>query len=365
MAATSYAVNNPLAVKLWSRKLFHEALKQTTMSRYIGDSSDSMLQFQSDTQKGRGDRITIGLRMQLTGSGTQGDGTLEGNEEALTTYTDNIFIDQLRHAVRSGGKMSDQRIPFSVREEARMGLQDWWADRIDQSSINQLAGVTAQSDTRFTGNQATVAPTAAGGATGTTRILVANSETAETSLSTSTVHQFTLALIDRAVAYAKTAVPLIRPVKANGDNYYLLFLHPFQTYQLRTNTNSGQWLDIQKAAMQGGRIDNNPIFTGALGIYNNVILIENPRMPNTLSAQGGSVAATVANYRRAVFCGAQSAAFAVGQDNSPEKMSWVEELFDYENQLGVSAGMIFGIKKMVFNSVDFGTIVLSSYAPQP
>jgi hypothetical protein len=33
-----------------------------------------------------------------------------------------------------------------------------------------------------------------------------------------------------------------------------------------------------------------------------------------------------------------------------------------ENQLGVSAGMIFGVKKNVYNSLDFGTVVLSTYA---
>ena len=69
--------------------------------------------------------------MLLTGDGIEGDGTLEGNKEALTTYTDDVVINQLRHAVRSGGKMSEQRIPFSVREEARLGLQDWWRDRFD------------------------------------------------------------------------------------------------------------------------------------------------------------------------------------------------------------------------------------------
>jgi hypothetical protein len=46
-------------------------------------------------------------------------------------------------------------------------------------------------------------------------------------------------------------------------------------------------------------------------------------------------------------------------------MTWVEELFDYENELGVSAGMIYGFKKMVFNSADFSTIVMSSYSPAP
>ena len=71
------------------------------------------------------------------------------------------------------------------------------------------------------------------------------------------------------------------------------------------------------------------------------------------------------DFRRAVFCGAQAAVIGFGQKSQSTKMSWVEELFDYENQLGVAAGMIFGIKKTVFNSVDFGTIVLSGYAPSP
>jgi hypothetical protein len=46
-------------------------------------------------------------------------------------------------------------------------------------------------------------------------------------------------------------------------------------------------------------------------------------------------------------------------------MNWVEELFDYNNQLGVAAGMIAGMKKTQFNSMDFGTIVFATYAPQP
>lgn len=69
------------------------------------------------------------------------------------------------------------------------------------------------------------------------------------------------------------------------------------------------------------------------------------------------------SYRRAIFCGAQAAGLAFGRDNGPNRMSWVEETFDYGNQLGVSAGCIFGLKKLVFNSADFSTIVVSSYAP--
>ena len=120
MATTAYTVNSSETVKLWRKKLAREALKATWFGKFIGDSSDDLVQVFDETKKSAGDRITVILRMQLTGDGVLGDGTLEGNEEALTTYTDNLFIDQLRHAVRSAGKASDQRISFSVREEAMM-----------------------------------------------------------------------------------------------------------------------------------------------------------------------------------------------------------------------------------------------------
>lgn len=345
MAVTQYGVNAPNTVKLWSRKLFREALKATTMAKYMGEGSSNAIQVLNDTKKGPGDNITYQLRMQLTGDGIQADGTLEGSEEALTVYTDSVTINQLRHAVRSAGKMTEQRIPFSIREEARMGLTDWWADRIDTSIINQLAGNTGQADTRYTGNNATAAPTS------TRHLFINSNEASEASISTTST--MTLAGIDKCVTTAKTVTPFVRPLRVNGEDHYLMFLHPYQVYSLRTNTSTGQWLDIQKAALSGGKQDN-PIFNGSLGVYNRVILVENTRIPSV-----------TANTRRAVFCGAQAAAFAVGQNSAPEKMTWVEELFDYENQLGVSAGMIFGCKKAVFNSTDFGAIVLATYAVAP
>ena len=88
MAATSYGVNHPLAVKLWSRKLFEESLSQTWVSKFIGKNANSLLCYQEDLKKSPGDRIRVGLRMLLSEAGIQGDGTLEGNEESLTTYYD-------------------------------------------------------------------------------------------------------------------------------------------------------------------------------------------------------------------------------------------------------------------------------------
>lgn|SRR3990167_398658 len=105
MAVTTYGVNNSLAVKLFYRKLFEESLKECELYKMMGKSSDAAIQILEDTQKGAGDQITFGLRMLLTGAGRQGDDTLEGNEEALVTYSDAILINQQRNAVRSAGEL--------------------------------------------------------------------------------------------------------------------------------------------------------------------------------------------------------------------------------------------------------------------
>jgi N4-gp56 family major capsid protein len=355
MANTSYGTNDPLAVKLWSRRLIVEVLKNTWCSRFMGDSSGSVIQVKDETSKGPGDKITYGLRMQLNGAGVLGDGTLEGQEEALVTYNDSVIVNQLRHSVRSAGRMSQQRVPFNIRDEALSGLRDWWTDRLDFSFMNQICGNTVQTDTRWTGNQATTAPSDSNH-----QVFVGSSGNAGTDQSISTTETFTLSVIDKAVERARTISPAIRPVMIGGRAFYVAFLHPYQVTDLRTNTNSGQWLDIQKAAMTGGEVEDNPIFDGSLGMYNGVILHSDYR----ISLGASSVAATtaVANTRRAVFAGAQACMCAFGRDNGPERFTWVEELFDYENQLGVAAGLIYGLKKSVFNSTDFAVITMDTYA---
>ncbi len=351
MAATEYGVNHPLAVKLWSRKLMREALKQTYASRFMGSTTSSLIYEKPETSKSAGDKVTYGLRMLLSGAGVEGDATLEGNEEALTTYNDSLLINQLRHAVRSAGKMSEQRVPFSVREEARAGLQDWWADRIDTAFFNHICGNTGQADTKYTGHNATVAPSST---SNNSRWLFAGG-TNSTEASLSTIETFQLSYIDRAVTAAKTATPVLRPIKVGGKDKFVMFLHPYQVYALRTDATSGRitWYNTQASRVEGGEMDN-PIFNGALGEYNNVILHESVRVP-----------AVTTNVRRAVLCGAQAACIAYGQDAADGNFSWYEELFDYGNQLGVEAGMIWGLKKTQFNSIDFGTIVVSTYASAP
>ena len=139
-SATYYAVNDVQAVTKWSKELMKEALKRTSALQYISKGTDNIVQLRTEFNAGASTALKIGLRMQLSGAGIVGDGTLEGEEEPLALYQDTMYVDQLRHAVRSGGRMSEQRVPFVVRDEALDGLADWWAARYDQSFFRQLCG---------------------------------------------------------------------------------------------------------------------------------------------------------------------------------------------------------------------------------
>jgi N4-gp56 family major capsid protein len=357
MAVTTFGLNDALAVKLWSKRMDAEGLKETYAFRFMGKSDNSLCQLMEDTEKGPGDRVRFALRMLFTGEGRTENQTLEGNEESLTTYYDEFFINELVHAGRhrSETTIDMQRIPYDIRDIIYSTLKDWWLERLDVSFMNQLAGNTAQTNVKYTGMQATTAPSS-------TRLLRAVAAATDEALTSGNV--FLLNLIDRAVTKAKTASPVIRPVKHKGQNKYVLFVHPYQVYALRADVSTvGNWFDLQKARLQGGEsVESNGIYSGAIGEYNNTVIHESTRVPLGVHSTTG---AAVASTRRAIFCGAQALSAAFGMKNSKGKYTWVEEKFDYNREMGISAGTIFGMKKAVFNSVDYATITITTYAAEP
>lgn len=355
MAVRTYGTNDPLTNKLYAKMLAVESITQTYVRKFMGSGPNSLIQVRNDTQKAAGDRITIGLRLKLTGLGVLGGNTLEGNEEAFTTNDQSIIINKLRHAARVKGQatIEQQRVPFDLRYEALDDLAQWWANTTDTWFANQISGNTAESDVRLTGLQSVVAPDS-------DHKMVPSGNTNDEDLSDTSGDLFSLGAIDACVERAKTLEPLIRPIKIMGQNFYVMFLHPSQVTDLRTESAAaGTWYDIQARALSGGEISGNPIFTGALGVYNQCILHEWERLPQGVNSSTG---VAVADTRRAVFCGAQAAWAAYGQGFGPGRYNWVEKLFDYDEELGVSAGCIGGLLKSRFNSADFASIVVSTGA---
>ena len=333
MAVTSYAVGDALTAKRWARKLEAEALISTEISALIGESADSIIQRKDEPKKEKGDRVTVGLRMQLTGDGVSEGQTLEGNEESLSTYSDDLLLNEVAHAVRVKGEntIDNQRILFNTRTEAKAGLKDWFAKRFSIAFFLHVCGYTGAT---YTHRGMTIDRTKATFNLGNTvtahtagrRVWAAagsgESNTADENLESDDI--FDLRMIDYAKELARTSNSPIRPVNIEGGEYYVAYLHPYQVVDLRTSTDTGQWMDFTKAAYNG-RGKDSPIMNGALGIYNGCILRESEDVTPGVNS---STSATISTVRRAVFLGAQAAlmGFGTGFNDGTGSYKWVNSI---------------------------------------
>jgi len=250
MTYSAFGVNDAYAVKLWEKSLAVAERAYLDIAPLIGTSPNSIIQLKPQTGKGAGDQLTVGLRARLQGDGLSENDIAEGNGEALTIYTDKFLLNELGHVVgvKSMNTIDQQRVPFDLREEAKEGLANWWADRLSYSFFNQVCGNTAETRTKYTGLNATLAPS-------TNRKCYAGTAgavSADEGLTSS--YPMTLDLIDRMVTLAKVgdSQQMVRPIKVGGQNKYVVYIHPLQARDLRTNTSAGQWLDITKFALSGG-----------------------------------------------------------------------------------------------------------------
>jgi N4-gp56 family major capsid protein len=347
LAEWTYSTSDVLTNKRWAKLMLSQFMQATWFLRMASKEDTSLINVLDDLNKHAGDAVTYGVSNLLSGAGVLDLATLTGNEEAPTTYGDQLFVHELAHAILLVGPISNQRVLFDRRKIGRNRLADWYAARVDHGAANQLAGYTPQTDTRYTGLQATTAAT---------RQILPGSLTDAASITSG--NTFMVDLLDKAVRNAKALTTGIRPLKVAGRDLYVAVLHPSQVTDMRTNTSTAQWFDIQKAAMTGGDIGDNPIFWNSIGMYHGVLLHENARVTNSVTNAG----AAFANSKRALFCGAQAATLAFGRgDGENQKFRWLEELRDFGRQIGIGVSAIWGLKKVVFNSVDFGVIVIDTY----
>lgn len=364
MAQTTFGVNDALAVKLWAKRLEYDIVYRTDISSLIGTSPNSIIHLKTETSKESGDKITFPLMKKLTGDGFTESEIAEGNGESLSLYSDAVLINELGHVVdipNRGRSIDAQRVPVNLREAARSGLRTWKGERMSTVFFNHVCGYTPETRAKFNGNNTIVAPTRQVwvDATGPT---VNNGDEDLVSADT-----FSLRYVDYARELAETGDSPLRPINVEGvdggrdisGGKYVMYLHPYQVTDLRTNTDTGQWLDIQKAALSAKNESKNPIYTDALGEYNNVVLKKANHVTPGVNSSTGAAISTV---RRAVLLGAQAAVVAYGKGNGPSTYAWNEELIDHKRRLEVSIMCMYGMKKTQFDSADFGTVVVSSYA---
>lgn len=362
MAETFVGVNDAKAIKKWRASLAKQTgAKGYFTKKFEGDGDNYVIQRMREVESDAGDRISFDLAMQFIGQPTYGDEVREGLEENLRMYTDEILIDQVRHSSNPGGRMSRKRTLHDLRAICRDRESDYWSRFIDQVKFIYLSGARGINlfpaiPLGWTGHagNAIQAPDAAH------QMWPTDAITAKTGVAAG--DKMTRTIIERAGTRAtmmqeedNTLVSL-QPVSIDGEPHFVTLMSEYQAYDMRTSTATGDWFDIQKAATTAeGR--NNPIFKGALGMLNNIVLHKHEYAIrfNDYGA-GANVEAA-----RALFLGRQAGAIAYG---APGGLSfqWTEELKDGGNRMVIYCGTIFGFKKTRFNGRDFGVMAIDTAA---
>lgn len=360
MARTIIGVNDPKAVKRWSGLLALDASHKSYFnSRFMAAGADAEVPIQilTDLESDAGEAITYDLLAELKMAPVEGEDILETKEEQQRFYTDQIYIDQARCGVNTGGRMTRKRTLHDLRSKARRQQSSWWARLQDELLFCYLSGARGVNanfllPTGYSGRagNALTAPDAA-------HTVYGGDATAFNNIDVNDI--MSLAVVDRCKTRADsqgggaTDIPVLQPCKIDGEETFVMVMHTFQEDDLRTNTSTGQWLDIQKAAA-GAEGRKNPIFRGSLGMYRGVILHSHRNVIRFTNAGSGlNVPAA-----RALFLGSQAAVCAFGSPGTGMRFDWHEETRDNGDKLVISTSSIFGTKKVRFETPagfqDFG-----------
>ena len=317
MADQRNQVNIPanLVPKVWAKKVWHEGVKDSYFDKFTAMDGSNVVHQNKDLENVKGDSVVFGLMMNLTGSGVEGNRQkLSGSEDTLNIYDFTVQTQLVRNAV-SRFEADDQKSQYDMLKEIKVVLKQWLSDWLDDKLISKLSYNPS--------NNAVLYASAAG----TQSSITANDK-------------LTTTIISRAKRKAMMSAPKVQPIKVDGMDKYIMLISPWAARDLKDDP---KWLAAQQNANVRG--SKNPIFTGALGEYDGVILYEYERV------QTGNIGASSANVCQNLLLGKQAACFAVAR---PAKH--IEQTDDYGNIAGNGIAFYGAVEKTKFNGLDYGII---------
>ena len=353
-------INDAQAVKKWAGALFNGAVAKsfygsnlmasTKMIGKAGQMANAPIGVINDLETGAGKTVSFDMFVELKGRGTYGDDTLEGNEEDLTAFTDEVKINQVRHAVTPGGKMDQKNTINNLRAIAKVKLERWHAGHFDDVVMTTLGGGRGHAKDLYIkmGAKAPIPGTSNYTQYDEESTVYGGSATSKASMTTNDT--MTLDLIDELILKAKSGGKAdgkfrMEPLEKGSEDYYMLTLSPEQIHDLRKDTGVGGWLDIQKAAAAANGYQNH-IFKGSAGEYNKTHIKE----VNSVVQYDDFGAGDNVKAHTGVFMGRQAAVVAFGSASDKNlRAHWEEKPKDYGNQIGVAAGMVYGTKLPEFD----------------
>jgi len=393
MAGTTFqrgSTHTNLVPQKWSKKDYKFAFEANPLIGYIGTGDDKIVQVDKNFIKEQGDKITFALRALLTGDGQTDDGTYTGNSEGMTFYDMSVELHERGHSVQLSGNMTEQAAYDKLRPKGMSALREWdgmttASDIIAALSalktMNHIHGrvlgsvaTNAASAQIGTVNQVALTPSAthvryfAGGQDVNGNIeRVANVAAIDSTVSNlfgTDVIEYVHRMATITVDSSGNAVCPLRPIRIDGEGWYLFLIDRLQKKALQHDT---KWKAAQQYANVRGR--KNWLFNGADGIWDGVVIKTTDMLhrrrgvnANTWPESFDTTATPCASSRtvaRALFLGAQAACIAYGK--MPVWKTGYEDP-PHNTKYTVHTDKIYGVKKSIFNSVEFGCIIVDTLA---
>lgn len=373
MASTGMLTSNALAVKLWEKKGWIQAMQRTAYSHMVKRGAVHFPEKLMNKNSSRGDSLTFSYVGKLTSVPVGEGGTLDGNEEALSLQNASMVINTTRFGVLNPNEdtIEQQRTEIEFAPTTRKLLAKRAAELFDTSMFYQLAGVnpssltingttyaTSAALTHVQGNNPIITPT-------TNRIIYANNEANDQSLGSSDI--MSLDLIDFALEKNERSD---QPIEPFADDTFDLYLSSEQITDLKQNAGAKiQWFNYALSQIIGenkgnrfeNRMEKNMV---CVGRYSNVNIYMAPRVAYGINT---STSAIITTTRRAVLVGEDALTYASpfgGRITDTEvPLKFFTQLKDYDYYKGEEARLLYGLKKLSpTNKEDVGVMVIATYA---
>jgi len=234
--------------EIWSRKILKDYMRKSFWAKKIGPSGSSQpIVTRNDFTADAGDTVHIQVLSRSFPAAVTGESTLMGSEAKLALGQFNLSVDWKRMAYAYTKKLKKMTF-FEIAMVINSQLSDWLALDTDNDIFYELITTAAAK----------------------TSTIYANGKT---SLATLTEDDtFSHIEIDKMKLALKRRGTMPIQVKTDGggiQNYFGYVMSEVDAHNLRQDK---WWWDTNIQALDRGM--NQPAFTGALGIYNGMILYD-------------------------------------------------------------------------------------------
>lgn len=316
--------------------------------------------------KGTGDSVRYHFVPQYKGKGIRGqNASMTGNEQTIDEFYTDVRVDQVGNAFKTKGKVTNLRSIIPIRDEFKTQLVNWFrmvtefdmvaaltgymydgaafynGYSVDDDGIVRIAG-DAFKTPLVHGAGRCFCPSYVNGKMQTRIVAPENTSDEALLRDIKATDVMTTSVLDELQMLAKDANRKysMKPIRLkDGNEYYMLILHPRAALQLRQDP---RWVQRALSNFHGLKnLESDPIATGVMGVWEKIIVKEADHISTSALEDGSKKIA------RNLLLGADAAVMGYAQT-----LDYTEDYTDYHRIFGVAADEIRGFKKLDFNGVD-------------